>query len=250
MKDPWKSTQRVSAPHDSGRTMWLADASARGWGGGRLQLRWPICEAPAGANAATYLCVPAERRSYLLQLSGVHLERQLIRLGEWGVEGEPILANSPRYKFNYPLHACLRVSFALSLSLSLSHSFSPQPFPFSLFSTQIAQFFCSLFWEIVLFFLFFLIPLLLHNNVSRCRRADFSLSGKKKRRVLCLILEYVTECLKKNNTSIIVKFWKMRCNDIRRQVFSYLRLHHIAADTTTSQSKEKSLEQKKKLKES
>lgn len=99
---------------------------------------------PAGANAATYLRVPAERCSYLLQLSGVHLERQLIRLGEWGVEGEPILANSPRYKFNYPLRACLRVSFALPLSLSLSHPFSPQPFPFSLFSTQIAQF-CSLF---------------------------------------------------------------------------------------------------------
>lgn len=83
-KPPWKSTQTGPAPgdirnpkDDGGRSMSLADT----WGQS-LQLRWPICEAPADSNAATYLRVPAERRGYLLQLSGVHLDRQLIQGGE------------------------------------------------------------------------------------------------------------------------------------------------------------------------
>lgn len=184
MKPPWRSTRTGSAPReirkpkdDGGRPMPLADT----WGQS-LQLRWPICKAPAGTNAATYLRVPAEHRGYLLPLSGVHLERQLIQGGEgWRRRLASSLIPTATNSIICSVLR-LRVSFALSVSLLPS----PPTIPISVCFLHKLPF-SSLFWAIVLFFL-------LYSHVSSFTRADFSLSGKKKQWVLCWILEYIMQC--------------------------------------------------------
>lgn len=134
-----------------------------------LQFRWPICEAPAGIKAAAYVCVPAERSGYLLQLSGVHLERQLIQGGVERRRGWRRLASSLIPLATNSIICSLLVSVSLSPSLSPSSRGPPTSPSHFLFYTIC----CFFSWEILLFFI-------LYNHVSYFIRADSSLSGEKK----------------------------------------------------------------------
>lgn len=163
--------------------MSLADNSRQS-----LHLGWPICEAPAGTNAATYQCVPAEQRGYLLQLSGVHLERQLIQGGEgcWRR-----LASSLIPPATNSIICSVLVSVSLSPSPSSAIPLSPAslhlpPSTFCPFSSTNDCFFFVVMRDrsFPLFDIY----------ISYFMRAQFSHGGKKKKYVLCLILEFVAQC--------------------------------------------------------